>query len=307
MLASVLRQTPCDQEYEIIVIDNAGEADPATAGVCRAKSEEGLTLRCVHHPVAGASGARNRGIAEARAEFVAFLDDDVILPDEWLKRALAIRKSPGVDVYGGPFVPYYNSPRPRWFRDSYVSGTWGESARWLEGREYLFGMNIVWKKSILETLGGFSIRFGPGTPYGYYGEETELQARARRKGVRIWYDPTLVLDHYVHPDRMRVSWLLGSRWEHGKAKARIDLANVVHEDRRPRGRLVATWLRSTARHAFRLALMALEMPLRRKDTYPRYQNFLVEKVGPELSGMSADLHLAALLAKQNSGEEGTPR
>jgi hypothetical protein len=53
--------------------------------------------------------------------------------------------------------------------------------------------------------------------------------------------------------------------------------------------------------------MALEMPLRRKDTYPRYQNFLVEKVGPELSGMSADLHLAALLAKQNSGEEGTPR
>ena len=305
MLASVLHQSPGSDDCEVLVVDNAKEADPATAGVCRARSAEGLAVRCVHHPAAGASGARNRGIAEARASLVAFVDDDVELPTTWLLSALEIRELPGVDIYGGPFVPYYDSPKPPWLRDSYVSGAWGEKARWLEGREYLFGMNIVWRRSVLEALGGFSIRFGPGTPYGYYGEETELQARARRIGACIWYDPALVLKHYVHPDRMRVRWHLRSRWEHGKAKARIALGDILREERRPRTRVAATWLRSAARHAIRVGAMTLELPLRRREAFPRYQNFLVERIGPELSGLSADLHLARLLVMANSALEGT--
>ncbi len=90
----LLQQPVGPEDYEVVVVDNAEPADAATGDVCRAKRGEGLCLRWFHHPAAGASGARNRGIAEARADYVAFLDDDVDLPGTWLRRALEVRETP---------------------------------------------------------------------------------------------------------------------------------------------------------------------------------------------------------------------
>jgi len=80
-IESVLRQTYKD--YEIIVIDD-GSTDN-TKDVLAPYIEKGL-VRYIGQENRGLPGARNRGIKEARGEYIALLDAD----DEWPKMTLAI-------------------------------------------------------------------------------------------------------------------------------------------------------------------------------------------------------------------------
>jgi glycosyltransferase involved in cell wall biosynthesis len=73
---SVLNQT--FQDFELIVVDD-GSTDE-TENILKAYKN---SVRYIKKDHAGASAARNKGIAEARGEFIAFQDaDDLWLPDK---------------------------------------------------------------------------------------------------------------------------------------------------------------------------------------------------------------------------------
>lgn len=79
-LVSVLAQTFAD--FEVLVVDD-GQSDETAALVATCADPR---LRYLRQPEnRGVAAARNRGIGEARGQFVAFLDDD----DEWLPAKLA--------------------------------------------------------------------------------------------------------------------------------------------------------------------------------------------------------------------------
>jgi glycosyltransferase involved in cell wall biosynthesis len=90
-LKSVLAQTY--REFEAIVVDD-GSADgtgEAIQKLISPQSNGGKQIRYFFQPNQGQSAARNKGIDEARGEWVAFLDsDDVWLPEklEWQVRAI---------------------------------------------------------------------------------------------------------------------------------------------------------------------------------------------------------------------------
>ncbi len=78
-LDSVFRQTFTD--YEVIVVNDGSPDD--TGEVLRPLAEAGR-IRYIEQPNAGQAAARNRGIAEARGEFIALLDDDDLWPPDKL-------------------------------------------------------------------------------------------------------------------------------------------------------------------------------------------------------------------------------
>ena len=88
---SVLAQTY--SEFEVIVVDD-GSTDgtgKALQDVVSRNNGNGKQVRYFFQPNRGQSAARNKGIEEARGEWVAFLDsDDVWLPEklEWQVRAI---------------------------------------------------------------------------------------------------------------------------------------------------------------------------------------------------------------------------
>lgn len=116
---------------EIVVIDD-GSAD-ATAELARSY---GPPVRCVIQANAGSSAARNRGIEEARCEWVGFLDaDDEWFPSKLGRQAEILASHPGLvwcgcnkEEVGRGWAAAPPSPRP--WRPRRAGKGRSRSSRW---------------------------------------------------------------------------------------------------------------------------------------------------------------------------------
>lgn len=94
-IASVLAQG--DELLEILVVD-----DGSTDGSAALAESFGCPVRVIRQDNAGPAAARNRGIAEARGEFIAFLDaDDLYTPDKFDLQVGRLDRHPEIDIVVG--------------------------------------------------------------------------------------------------------------------------------------------------------------------------------------------------------------
>lgn len=226
LLRTLCHQTLDESEYEVIVVDN-NSTDGTRALVtefCRRFPQ----IRYCFEPQQGVSCARNRGWQKAKAEYVAFIDDDARAGKNWLKTALAILDNikPAPLCLGGPILPFYTTAKPNWFKGE--MRTWGDRPRYLRVGEAFSASNMIWRKEILQAFGGFDVTRGMRGDYLGLGAETELFEKIWHSfgQPHFYYAPELEVQHWVPPSKMTVSYRLkrafitGQRWNrhHGPRK-----------------------------------------------------------------------------------------
>lgn len=96
-LESVFTQTFTD--FEVIVVNDGSPDD--TAALLQPLAQAGR-IKYIEQANQGQAAARNRGLAEAKGEFIAFLDDDDSWPPEKLEwQVEVLRENPDVGLVAG--------------------------------------------------------------------------------------------------------------------------------------------------------------------------------------------------------------
>jgi histidinol-phosphate phosphatase family protein len=149
-------------------------------------------VRVLPGPARGPAAARNAGWLASGAEWVAFLDDDVIPPPGWraeLARDLAELEPDVAASQGCVRVPLPRHRRPTdWERN--VAGL--RDARWATA-------DMAYRRDVLAAVGGFDERFPRA-----YREDADLGLRVVASGRRIVSGRRSVL-HPVRPAGAGVS------------------------------------------------------------------------------------------------------
>jgi GT2 family glycosyltransferase len=167
--------------------------------------------RCaiVYHHLdrAGLSRAYNLGMKATQGEIMAFTDDDVIVPPDWLtqiKEAMDADPKAGL-LYGQVLVP-------KSLKDSVKQGIIVPALpiprreRLGEGLGFkVFGMgaNMAIRRSILQKVGGFDEALGGGAPLRS-SQDFDFAYRVFRAGHVILLEPLVRVDHYG--TRTREQW-----------------------------------------------------------------------------------------------------
>lgn len=174
----------------------------------------------------GLSGARNTGLAAARGDIIAFMDEDAVAEPEWRAHLLAPYSQPQVMGVGGAILPAWLSGRPRWFPaefDWVVGCTYRGLPETAAPVRNLIGCNMSFRREVFEGVGGFRNGIGRiGTrPVGC--EETELCIRARQRwpDKQLVYEPRARVRHRVPAQRATWSYFRARCYAEGLSKALI--------------------------------------------------------------------------------------
>ncbi len=187
-LASLAAQDTGDaSDYEVLVVNNA--STDATAEIIEeAEQEFGPRFRSVVEALPGISFCRNRGVAEARGEWIAFFDDDQLADRHWLEELMAAARQSGDPCVAGarelalPEGTRRNlAPFCRVLLGEDSGGAAGHD-RYGKKHAPTTG-NLLVKCAVFGKIGAFDTAMTSG-------EDTDFYNRIRRADIPVWYNPS---------------------------------------------------------------------------------------------------------------------
>lgn len=199
-LASVARNVGPDTQFELIILLNGADED--VAAFCD-REVVGARVERSHVNLGFPAGC-NLAAAEARGEFLVFLNDDTEVAPRWLECLMqAADEHPQAGAIGSRLL----------FADGSVQEAggviWKDGTTAQVGRErgsaspryeclrqvdYCSAASLLVRSSTWNLIGGFDEEFSPG-----YYEDVDLCLAVRHYGQQVLYEPGSRLVHHVSP------------------------------------------------------------------------------------------------------------
>lgn len=206
-LATLERQTVSPGVFEVVVCDNSVD------GAIRAPIQElqsTLNITYIHVSEPGLHEARHAGARTASTELLLYIDDDVLVPPDWVKNILrAFAECPEAVVIAGRVLPEWQGKQPpSWLQDIGLTPLsildLGDQRKRLDFPDIGFGCNLAIKRDAVFEVGGFNPdAMGDPSRVWMRGDgETGLQEKLHLAGYKVVYDPDAWLYHVIPPTRL---------------------------------------------------------------------------------------------------------
>lgn len=190
--------------FEVVVVLQAHQ--PGTAEGLKHRFGDRLTLQIADFAEGlGTSRARNTGLAMARGDMVAFLDDDERLPKHWADRMIRFFDDPAIGGVGGyvGHPGHYTKARKAVYRALGLTSNryridWGgfnvgpathpekdQPAEWLSGG------NMAFRRKAIQAVGGFDETLGD-----FWHEDVDVAYRVRASGWKMISSNKVAVDHF---------------------------------------------------------------------------------------------------------------
>ena len=191
-LASIRNLDYPTDKLEVIVVD--GHSTDTTVDIarrhgCKVIYEEGGTI----------GYARDKGVKNAKGEFVAFTDADCTVDRDWIKELLKHFNNDEIAAVGGPNITPDNDTDFAKCVGVVLSFLSKPGARYGliggEVREIYHNptCNVIYRREMLEEVGGFNHNL-------VTVDDEELDYRIKKKGYKILYTPNVEVYHYRTPN-----------------------------------------------------------------------------------------------------------
>jgi glycosyltransferase involved in cell wall biosynthesis len=230
-----------DQEttrpIEIIVVDNcpqSGQSAPIVAQFSQA--------RYVAETRQGVAYARNAGIVFSTNEIIVTVDDDVVIPADWLEKLIAPLARADVMGVTGNVLPWQLETQSQQIFETYGNGGLGRGfLRFEVGRTWferspihavptweLGGTaNSAYRAAIFRdpAIGLMDTALGPGMPSGV-GEDIYLFYKILKAGYTMVYEPTA---HVWHEHRRDMHALRRQLYNYSKGFTSYHLTTLMSD------------------------------------------------------------------------------
>lgn len=197
LLAAQKAAHAADVECELIVVDN-GSSDEGPQ-IARQFGAHVLVM-----PGLLIGALRNRGTAIATGEWLAFIDADIEMPEDWLRPLFDIEASGQADVFG---LDLHTPAAAPWYATAWQRRTLRPTTHTSHVVDWLPSSNLLMRRRWFDKVGGFNETLRTG-------EDKEFTLRLREHGARLLSINESVALHWGYEMNWR-EWMGKELWRQG--------------------------------------------------------------------------------------------
>ncbi|WP_282357102.1 glycosyltransferase [Pseudomonas sp. PS01303] len=184
-------------DCELIVVDN-GSTDEGP----HIARQFGATVLVLPGLLIGA--LRNRGTAIATGEWLAFIDADIEMPEDWLKPLFELEASGQADVFA---LDLHTPAEAPWYATAWQRRTLRVSSQTSHAVDWLPSANLLMRRRWFDKVGGFNETLRTG-------EDKEFTLRLHEQGARLLSINNSVALHWGYEMNWR-EWMGKELWRQG--------------------------------------------------------------------------------------------
>lgn len=245
-LKSVVRQSAPSEQWECVVVNNNSSDNTADSFAEFVREYPDYNIRMVNEPSQGLSYARNRGIREGVGEYIAIIDDDEHIAEDFIASYIELFDSvPEAVAAGGPIVAEYPAGRPKWmscYTERPIANTmyFGEQVCEFPKGRIPGGGNMALRRSAIRRYGVFDTSLGYVGESLIGGEECDLFERLQIAEAKYYYVPKAVMYHIIPKEKLSKEYL--SKLSYNVGVSQLRRAKVYRRVGRVRFMEIGKWV-----------------------------------------------------------------